>query len=318
MNNRVDILLAVFDAGIYIREQLASLYGQTHQQWHLIIRDDGSTDHSRDLLSTEAAAQPSRIKLVDNDGENLGARGNFARLMMESSSPYIMFCDQDDVWLPHKVEVTLAKMRQMEREYGTKTPFLVHTDLRVTDENLETVCDSLWRYQLSDPQRGSRLNRLLMQNVATGCTMMINRPLLDLAMPIPDASIMHDWWLALVAAAFGKIGAIDDATILYRQHGGNDTGARKWDCGGLARTLLKREELAKQLSRNKTERSRIQAQAESFLDRYHPKLTLDQREMLQAFTALPSANFFLKRYHTIKYGFFYTGFMRNAVRMLTV
>lgn len=181
-----------------------------------------------------------------------------------------------------------------------------------------TVCDSLWRYQLSDPERGCRLNRLLMQNVATGCTVMINRPLLELALPIPDAAIMHDWWLALVAAAFGKIGTVHEATVLYRQHGGNDTGARKWDWGALARALFDREELAKQFCRNKNERCRIESQARAFLERSQAKLAAEQREMLEAFVTLPTANFFRKRYYTIKYGFYYTGFARNVVRLMTV
>lgn len=317
MNDNVDILLAVFNAEVYLKEQLASIYGQSHQQWHLVIRDDGSTDGSPGILLAESAAHPSRIRVLDNGGKNLGASQNFARLMLHSTSRYIMFCDQDDIWLPHKMEATLAKMQQMEQSFGTDTPILVHTDLKVADENLRVVSESLWQYQLSDPDRGSRLNRLLMQNVATGCSMMINRPLLDMALPVPGAAMMHDWWLALVAAAFGKMGAIHDATALYRQHGANDTGAKKWDWAELARSLCNREELARQLSLNRSARSRIHEQAAAFLQRYEPALTPGQKDMLEGFIALPSLNFFMKRYNTIKYGFYYTGLARNIARLLT-
>jgi len=318
MNDCVDILLAVFNAEPYLKEQLASIYGQNHQQWSLIIRDDCSMDGSSGILRTESAADPSRIRVLDNGGKNLGASQNFARLMAHSTSRHVMFCDQDDVWLPSKVEVTLAKMKEMEGMYGEDTPILVHTDLKVVDESLHVVSESLWKYQLSDPVGGSSLNRLLLQNVATGCTIMINRPLLDLALPIPEKAMMHDWWLALVAAAFGRIGHIDEATILYRQHGANDTGAKTWnpvEAGKLYFNANKRREL---FAGHRSVTARIQSQAETFLKRYEPMLNHRQKEVLEAYVRLPSSNYLLKRYYTAKYGFWYTGLSRNLVRLLTL
>jgi hypothetical protein len=229
-----------------------------------------------------------------------------------------MFCDQDDVWLPHKIETTLSKMKEMESSYGKGKPFLVHTDLKVVDEKLNLLSESLWCYQLSDPEKGGVLNRLLMQNIATGCSMMINRPLLDLALPIPAEAVMHDWWLALVAAAFGHIGFVAEPTTLYRQHGTSEIGAKKWDLLKEFKTFFNFKKRRKQIEINNLVMQRMRLQAAAFLEKYGYVLTGRQKEMLKAFLRLADMNFFMKRYRTIKYGFFYTGLIRNIGRFITL
>src|SRR5690606_13737176 len=161
----------------------------------------------------------------------------FARLLGASTADYIMFCDQDDVWLPGKVTLTLAKMQELEAACGAETFLLVHTDLRIVDENLNLVADSGHRYQQIDPDRGNTLGRLLVQNIATGCTIMVNRALRDLALPIPGAALMHDHWLSLVSACFGKIAYLPEPTLLYRQHSGNKVGAQVWSPAYAVRLL---------------------------------------------------------------------------------
>src|SRR5699024_4749681 len=126
---------------------------------------------------------------------------------------YLMFADADDFWLPDKVEKTFAKMREMEREAGTGCPILVHTDLAVADGSLRVIAPSLFRYEKLSPQRNS-LRELLAQNNVTGCTVMINRALRKLIRQAPADAVMHDWWAALAAAAFGRIGVLDEPTIL--------------------------------------------------------------------------------------------------------
>lgn len=315
MSNSVDILLAVYNAETYLKQQLESVYNQTHRDWHLIIGDDCSSDNSAGILAVEEQLHRPQVRILESGGANLGASQNFARLMAHSTSPYLMLCDQDDVWLPDKVEATLAKMKEMEGVYGKDTPILVHTDLKVVDESLRVVSDSLWKYQLSDPVGGSSLNRLLLQNVATGCTVMINRPLLDLALPIPEKAVMHDWWLALVASAFGKIGHIDKATILYRQHGANDTGAKKASLFELCCNTTRGREF---FASHRSVKAQIQGQAAAFLKRYEAMLNHRQKIILETYVRLPSSNFFLKRYYTAKYGFWYTGLTRNIVRLLAL
>lgn len=316
MNSSVDILLAVYNAERYLKQQLDSIQNQSHRDWYLIIGDDCSSDNTASMLAGEEQLHGPRIRVIPTSSAPLGASQNFARLMTHSTSPYLMFCDQDDVWLPGKIENTLAKMMEMETKYGETTPILVHTDLKVVDENLGVISESLWEYQWSDPAGGSSLNRLLLQNVATGCTVMVNRPLLDLAQPIPDVAMMHDWWLALVAAAFGKIGHIAEPTILYRQHGANDTGAKGRDLAEIFRlcsTAGKRREFFAGLD---AADRRLHCQAEAFWDRYENRLAPCQKQLLQSYLRLPTSNLFMKRYYTVRYGLWYTGLTRNLVHLL--
>lgn len=136
-----------------------------------------------------------------------------------------MFCDHDDVWKPRKVEMTVRRMMELEQANGQDIPLLVHTDLVVADENLKVLSDSMFRSQNLN-RKGNRLNNLLVQNNVTGCTMMVNKALVDMVGPAPKHAVMHDWWMALIAACFGKIGFVRQATILYRQHHANEVGAK--------------------------------------------------------------------------------------------
>jgi glycosyltransferase involved in cell wall biosynthesis len=305
----VTILLATYDGAPHLPAQLDSLLAQTHADWHLLVRDDGSTDATPSILADYRARFPDRIAIVSDDGRRLGACGNFALLMAAADADYIMFCDQDDVWLPEKIERTLAAMRALERVDGAGTPLLVHTDLQVVDERVQTVADSLWRFQRSDPVKGTVLNRLLVQNAVTGCTVMINRPLRDLALPLPAAAVMHDWWLALVAAAFGAIGRVPQATILYRQHRENDTGARQWGVDYAGQQLTR-------LGEQRSIMTRLQRQGAAFLERYRDRLTPARREMLSVYARLDSCNGLLRRWYLVRYRFFYTGFVRNVGRLI--
>ncbi len=316
MSDRVEILLAVFNGEKYLGEQIESLLSQTEGNWSLLVRDDGSSDGSVALLTDYQRRHPEKIRLVDAASPAPGAQGNYSVLLEHSSAEYLMFCDQDDVWLPGKITVTLGEMRRLERLRGREAPLLVHTDMRVTDARLRVLSDSLWRFQKSDPGSGSALNRLLLQNCATGCSMMINRTLRDLALPIPRQAMMHDWWLALVAAAFGGIGHLPESTLLYRQHGENDTGAKKWSLVRAVRQLADPVDRKRVLAERRIISGRILEQARTFTERYAGHLTRGQREMLEAFIHLREVPYVRRRWQIVKYGFFYTGLARNIGRLV--
>jgi glycosyltransferase involved in cell wall biosynthesis len=220
----VDILLATYNGGRFLAEQLRSIELQTHGAWRVIARDDGSTDDTRALLAGFRSRHPAMVDLVEDDGSRLGATGSFHRLLQNSKGEYVLFCDQDDVWSATKIERLLGLMRTHERE---GVPFLVHSDMEVVDQGLQPLAASFWRYQFINPAN-CQCSRLLVQNVVTGCACLFNAALRRAALPIPPEAIMHDWWLALVAAAVGEIRWTRETTVRYRQHGGNDTGAKHW------------------------------------------------------------------------------------------
>jgi len=309
MKSRVDILLATHNGAEFLGAQLDSILCQTLENWRLLVRDDCSADATPSILAGYQARFPDKITILSGEDRKLGAAGNFSLLLTAADADYIMLCDQDDVWAPGKIEKSMAVMEGLERLHGPALPLLVHTDLAVTDCGLTPIAGSLWKFQHSDPVNGVALNRLLTQNVVTGCTVMINRALRDLALPIPAGAVMHDWWLALVSSAFGAMGNIPEPTVLYRQHGANDIGATGFDLSDIVRRFARWHEI------NEVVR-RLYRQAAVFLDRYQGRLTPLQREMLEAFATMDRAGFFERRFRFLKYRFFYAGLLRNVGRFI--
>ena len=171
----VAILLATYQGERYLRAQLDSLLGQSEAGWKVFAHDDGSKDGTAAILREYAARDPERFCLIEGAGTG-GAKNNFLFLTGQVEASYYMYCDQDDVWLPDKVEVTLRAMKELEREQGRDRPCLVHTELKVVDASLREICPRLSEYQGIEPGKLT-LGRLLAQNTVTGCTMMINRAL---------------------------------------------------------------------------------------------------------------------------------------------
>lgn len=306
------ILMATYNGGKFIEAQLDSLLAQSFAGWRLWIRDDGSSDDTVEIIR-RFVAQDERVQLLPADGTRRGAAMSFSHLMARfaEESEYTMFCDQDDVWQPDKIAVTLAKMREMEARCGAQTPILVHTNLSVADCDLNLLPPTFWHYQGLNPEIRS-LNRLLVQNNVTGCTVMTNRALAKLAGHLPPQAIMHDWWLALVAAAFGEIGYVARATMLYRQHGGNDTGAKRY---GIAQVLhhMKRGVAPMSASLLKTQR-----QAGALLERHAAALAPAQRLLLETYAGLAHNNFFMRRWLVCRLGTFMNGLLRNLGMMVAL
>jgi len=306
------ILMATYNGGEFIEAQLASLRDQSYPDWRLRIRDDGSTDGTVETIR-RCAAQDERVCLIEPDGIRKGASGSFSRLLerFAPEADYLMFCDQDDIWLPNKIEITLARMQEMEARFGIESPLLVHTDLSVTDRELNVAATSFWHYQgLNSDVKG--LHRLLVQNNVTGCTMMVNRTLAVLAGTVPSQAIMHDWWLAVVAAAFGKIEHVPQPTMLYRQHGANDTGAKNYSIAYMVRKALSG------LGEMKASLLKTQRQACAFLDRYASRLEPEQHLLLEAYCHLSRKGFWARRWQMLRFGFFKHGFFRNIGMLLSL
>ena len=229
-SRKVIVLLATYNGAEFLSDQIQSIQGQTISNWTLLVRDDGSEDNTRDVLET-LAAKDKRIRCIHDTRECLGAARNFGELMQVASvegADIIFFSDQDDVWLPTKMMEQIDALGKMEDSYGRDTPILVYSDLEVVDRWLEPIHHSFMRYQGLTHEAKSPLRVLMTQNFVTGCATAINRPLLELAIPLPADVIMHDWWLALCAAACGQIGYLQNSTLQYRQHGSNQIGAQRF------------------------------------------------------------------------------------------
>lgn len=243
MQPEVEILLATWNGERYLSEQLDSLLAQTYPHWKLLAHDDGSTDSTLDILRDYQQRYPERIHVLD-DGQRFGnARDNFAHLLKHSQASYVMFCDQDDLWLPEKIALTLHAMQAEEAKNPDK-PVLVHTDLHVVDAKGSQLSHSFFAAQQLPKSHRSLLDAAVLNRV-TGCTVMINQLAIHLGTPIPPQAIMHDWWLACrTLQAGGNIVLVDQPTIGYRQHGGNVVGAKAIGIGYYVKRLLALKDVA--------------------------------------------------------------------------
>lgn len=222
--DKIAILLATYNGEKFIGEQLDSLLAQTCQDWVCYIHDDGSKDKTLEIAGEYAEKHPDKFIIIPGPSTG-GAKHNFLYLFRQVEAPIYMCCDQDDVWLEDKIELTMQAMEEEMLSVGREKPILVFTDLKVVDGELNEIAPSMREYQKFDCTRLG-VNQFLLTNVVTGCTMMANRALRDILADIkePDNIIMHDWYAALVAAKFGKMRYVDKSTILYRQHGNNTLG----------------------------------------------------------------------------------------------
>lgn len=220
----IQVLLACYNGEKYLPQQLASLAAQDDPAFSVLMQDDGSADSTPGLLHQD----DPRFHLAAENGRHLGAIGNFLSLMNQCTGDYAALCDQDDVWQPGKLSALRAAMEQAENRHGADTPILVHSDARLVDGEGRTLQESFFAHQGWDAG-ACTLPRLLVQNNVTGCTLMMNAALRRLVVSHAKAEnlYMHDWFIALTAAAFGQIVFIPEPLVDYRQHGVNVMGASR-------------------------------------------------------------------------------------------
>ncbi len=224
MNETIGIVLAMFNGEKYLQEQLDSILLQTYTKWKLYICDDGSVDDSVIIVKKYVNSYPEKIILMEDEKPNVGATLNFSRLVCHTKESYIMFCDQDDIWVDKKVEISYNCIKKLESN-NSKIPALFFSDLKVMAKSGDIKATSFWKNQKLDPHISEDLYSLLALNVVTGSTIIINNTLKEIAFPIPTSHVVHDHWLAVMACYYGKISFTREALVLYRQHEKNSFGA---------------------------------------------------------------------------------------------
>ena len=310
---RLAILLATHNGEKYLRPLLDSLFSQQEKDWDLIISDDCSNDETLDILHEYELRFPNQICLLENKKPFASAKRNFFHLMRQAEGyAYLMFCDQDDVWKPEKVMNTLNAMLKLEHS-DTNIPCLVHTDLTVTGADLSVMHESFMKSSKLNPSR-CMLNQLVIQNVVTGCTMMINAALREKAMLLADENTirMHDAWCALWASAIGRIGFVNEQTILYRQHGTNVVGAK--DVGSLSYLLH-------YLFRGQQNRQALvdaEKQAGAFLCAAKNILTDEQKQLLSDYSTMRERGKIHRVFVVFRYGIWKTGWRRCIGEILQI
>lgn len=294
----ITIALAAYNGEKYIREQLDSLLNQDIQEvLRIVAADDSSSDSTFEILQDYAGRYPEKITAYRNEVPTGSAKSNFFKLLKNIDDDYVMLSDQDDVWLPEKVRLTYEKMKELEAQYGSDCPLLVFTDVAVVDENLNVINVSMADYQKTAPHHNG-LNHYLVQNNIIGCTVMINRALLKYMDFEPEICMMHDWWLGLLASAFGHIGFVDKSLMGYRQHGNNQMGTRAAnDASQYVERLSKGDEVRRNYDI-------MFGQAEIFLNKYRESLSKEQIELVEGFLSIRNSSRIEKIYKIYKYRLF--------------
>jgi glycosyltransferase involved in cell wall biosynthesis len=223
MKSTIDILLSTYNGEMFLIQQIDSLLSQSFQSWNLLIRDDGSSDKTTQIIDSCVSQHPNQVFLLKDNLGNIGPLRSFETLLRQSTAPYVMFCDQDDVWLPNKIELSYSTISTREQR---NMPALAYSDMTVVDEHLNVIASSFFRFENIATRYDNHYYYLISKNVAAGCTLIINRPLIKLSLPFGKDAIMHDGWLThCCVLAGGSINAIAETTVLYRQHAHNRIGA---------------------------------------------------------------------------------------------
>lgn len=210
----LEILLSTYNGEKFIKDQLNSLINQSYKNFKIIIRDDGSSDNTIKILNEYKKNFPDLIFLDTDCKKRLGPAKSFLYLLKKSNAKFIMFCDQDDIWLKKKIEYSMDKIKSSEN-----IPTLLFCDLILANKNLKILNKSFIKYKKFDT-KNINFKNLCVQNIVTGCTILLNKKAIDLAKKIDlkNPCIMHDHFLAILISYFGKIEFLNKPLVLYRRH----------------------------------------------------------------------------------------------------
>jgi glycosyltransferase involved in cell wall biosynthesis len=299
-----DVILAVWNGQNYLPAMLDSLLSQTTSDFNVLVRDDGSTDGSLEILENYKPKFDGRLSVIA--GKPTGsATANFAILMRETKANYVLFADQDDVWKPEKVKLTLRSLKDAEAKYGKSTPIYFATDIAVVNKDLEMISPSYWKWKRLKPSMMGKLSQSLICVPIQGMASGINRALLDLSNPVAEKAISHDWWAQLIAAAMGKVICDPTVTALYRVHGGNASVPKEVGLVPYLKLGLDASFLRRGLGR------RIE-QANALADALTGRMPPDKLKIIRKFTRLQSQGFVQRRLTLVGGNYLYHDLVRNV------
>lgn len=320
----IEILLATYNGERFLPEQIESILAQSYRDFKISASDDDSEDYTLEILRGYENASGNKIKVTVSSSHS--ARENFYNLLDNADADYICLSDQDDYWETDKLEKSLNAMKIFEDEYGSDIPILIHSDLEITDDNLvhkgrmrdvngikkflKNAVKIQGNEKLYRINNKRNLARLLVENNITGNTVIFNQALLKLYRR-PKISLMHDWWLGILAYTFGRVGYIDEELVKYRQHEYNELGVKSLS---LKERMKNKEKIRKNYDA-------MFSQVEEFLRLYSNEIIsakMDVYKVLKAFYDIKNKNRILKVIDICKYGFFKSKLIYTIGEMLNI
>ena len=282
------ILLATYNGEKFLAEQLDSLFSQTYTDFIIYAHDDGSTDRTIEILYRYKKMYPEKLAILEYESMG-GAKNNFYSLMQRVDADYYMFCDQDDIWLPNKIEKSLTALYDLEGK-KQEDPCLIFTDLCIVNQDLDIIADSYMKRFNYTPEHQT-IGTILSGGIVAGCTMALNRQCIELVrVNVKDieAYSMHDTMVFLLTIACGYVGYVDIQPILYRQHDNNTAGLwdklyfNKWLVSKI-KNILYGKQIEKSMILINWQRKMIRALSD--LDDIHPEQRYEINELKRVLTS---------------------------------
>jgi glycosyltransferase involved in cell wall biosynthesis len=275
----LSVALAIYNGEKFLPQLLASLQEQTVKPLELVVMDDCSSDNSLNII--KAFPLPFEKKIFKSE-KNEGPVSTFKKLAGLCEGDFIAFCDQDDIWLPEKLELALTAIKRIPNNI----PAVVFSDLSVIDESGDVIQASYWKQRAVRPDK-FLFHDILFANIITGCTTMINKAMANELSKMPTDVMMHDHWIALIGYSFGKYSFINQPTVLFRSHQNNVTNKNKITTWQVFKSDFKNG--ATYLQKNIK-------QAVEFKKLYAFKLNTKQIRVLNRFIDIERKPFFYKRF----------------------
>lgn len=210
---RVSVAMAVYNGGAFLQKQVDSVLSQLQQTDELVASYDPSTDGSWQILE-DYARRDSRVRLLKN--EHPGVIGNFSNALSHCTGDYIFICDQDDWWAPDKREQVVSAL-----EAGSD--LVIHNALPVDREGTPCGEDFFSGYGIRETDS---FGKIFLRPRYSGCTMAMNRRMLEIVLPFPSTLDCYDQWIALLGKRYGRVGYVDSILLYHRLHGSNATPRR--------------------------------------------------------------------------------------------
>lgn len=307
----IDIAIPTYNCAAWLDDLFESIVSQVYVDWRIITRDDVSKDNTVAVVNDWQRRLGERLVILRDSGEsNLGMVGNFNAVLAQTTAPWVMLADPDDVWLPRKVPLSVSAMRAAEQSAPKSTPIVLCSDATVVTADLRILAPSYWRWSGHNPDLLDVFHRLIVESPALTSTMMVNRSLLEIALPMTGAAC-PDWWLALVACAFGRIIRLPQSTILYRRHSNNDSlEPITSTLPTAARRVIQARSRVDQLIRQYAQ------QACAFLNRFDNRILQTDAAALRAAAMLPSLGPLDRRVVVLRHELLFASRLKNAGLML--
>jgi glycosyltransferase involved in cell wall biosynthesis len=283
---KISVVMTTYNGGKYLEQQIESILAQTLQPAEFIVCDDCSADGTVAIL--EKYSKLHRLTYAVNE-KQLGLIDNFRKAVaLAASDNYVALSDQDDEWLPDKLERSAALLQKMDQSL----PCMVHTDLILVDEQ-GNVLNNSFRNELGQANYQHNLQSLLFGNFVTGCTMMINPELKRFFAEMPGNIRFHDAWIALAAFTFGETAEVLEPTIRYRKHDNNLSITAGTKPRNRYRSTM--DQLIKAINGKDDFLSLQLETARKFYDQYHFDMTADKKAYFERFLDLASKPYFIKK-----------------------